>query len=87
MTLIVGVQNQGTEDLSPVTLTVAINDDVRTIGFNHVEVGEILSADFPIDLNKVDPTGTIIIHSSVSIDGVEDHNIANNTKTSMLVFE
>lgn len=87
MTLIVGVQNQGTENLSRVTLTVAINDDVRTIGFNNVEVGEILSADFLIDLNKVDPSGITIIHSSVSIDGVEDHNIANNTKTSLLVFE
>ena len=80
ISLVVSVQNRGTEPLPDVKLQVAIGDKVQELDLGPVDVCETVGYPFKLDRADIRKTGTVEISSRASAAGIRDINPLNNAK-------
>jgi hypothetical protein len=79
LTILVYIQNHGTEPLPLVELTLQVNQDARRVSLFNVGVGQTLTQKFGFDLNRF-KAGSFTVTASASISGHEDAYPYDNTR-------
>ncbi len=85
--IVVSAQNQGTEPLSKINLKVAYDDGEEDLEFYNVGVGETVSKIFHVSAARLQELSRMNISSEVSISGMDDTNVKNNTKNSIIIYD
>jgi len=82
----VSVQNNGTEQLTNVNLSVVIDGRLETVEFDEISVRETVSENYFIDKEKLQELGKIKVSSVVKIHDLSETNLTNNTKDSYIIY-
>ena len=85
-TMDIVVENRGTTPLNNVELVIRSDNNDRTYSIPQIPVGEVAVRQFPIDTRLGEAQGQLQFSSQVTIPGVNDANVADNARTSVLVF-
>lgn len=87
LAVVVTAQNQGTEDLSSITLRVTVDGSSREIPFRDIPLGKSVSQLVLIDKQKLYTRGAVELQSSVAIVGADDKDARNNSKSTVILYE
>ncbi len=86
LTLVVSVQNRGTEALQGADLRVMIGEFSNAVRLTDIGVGETAGCRFLVRLPGDGPTNVLRVASDVSISGATDDNPLNNARTTVFTI-
>jgi len=78
MTVVLSVQNRGTESIYHVVLTVEAEGIASRMSYFNVQVGQTLSHQLQINRARLEQMGSVVISYRARIDGKQDADPSNN---------